>query len=576
MEKANIEVLRKILYAVESGGQIYGNQNYAAFIGAGANCSNEKAITIGAGQWYAGEAKRLLQKIQRMNPAQFKKMDTQGLESDLLKNSWATYAISANSAKAKCIVSIINSELGRKCQDELMDEQIAEYAVSIEKTYGAMADDGMMECINIIHQGGSAALKRILAKTAKPYTAKTIYAALCTDPADPRANQVGDYTTRQKKVYEFITKYADFGSTEQKGETTMTIKLSNCGHDENGRYAGGKAGDQTGTEYQIMPWYSRPWLCVLRFEDSAIAAMIDDMATKAAKNDLIGYDQGTAGNSNDRYTFWQHLKASNYDPAQITVACESDCSASTAAIVKGAGHRLNNTKLKNVSIYLTTYNMRSALRAAGAILLTDKKYLVSAQYLKPGDILLNDDHHVAIAVSGTASTTAGTTTATGSLKNYLAKGDTGGTVKTMQTMLIAVGYSCGSYGADGSFGSSTDAALRKFQKDNGLAVDGQYGPASEQKLKALYNAKKLKDSGSGSGTPSKTPKWVGSVNTAELNVRTGAGTSNPKLAAYPLLKQHNLVDVCDATQAADGTDWYYIRIAGKYFAYVAAKYISKV
>ena len=48
------------------------------------------------------------------------------------------------------------------------------------------------------------------------------------------------------------------------------VKLSNCGHDENGRYAGGKAGDQTGTEYQIINWYNRPWLCVLRFEDKKL------------------------------------------------------------------------------------------------------------------------------------------------------------------------------------------------------------------------------------------------------------------------------------------------------------------
>ena len=155
--------------------------------------------------------------------------------------------------------------------------------------------------------------------------------------------------------------YKDYRGTAQKGETKM-VKISNCGHDENGRYTGGKAGDQTGTEYQIMNWYSRPWLYVLRFNDAKIAAMIADMATKAAQNNLIGYDQGTAGNSNDRYSFWQHLKASNYDPAQITVACESDCSASTAAIVKGAGYRLNNAKLKAVSIYLTTRNMRAAMK----------------------------------------------------------------------------------------------------------------------------------------------------------------------------------------------------------------------
>ena len=77
MIEKNIEVLRKILYAVETGGQIYGKQRYDAFVGAGANTPNEKAITIGAGQWYAVEAKRLLQEIQRADPAQFKRLDTQ-------------------------------------------------------------------------------------------------------------------------------------------------------------------------------------------------------------------------------------------------------------------------------------------------------------------------------------------------------------------------------------------------------------------------------------------------------------------------------------------------------------------
>lgn len=204
--------------------------------------------------------------------------------------------------------------------------------------------------------------------------------------------------------------YKDYRDSNQKGETKM-VKISNCGHDERGRYAGGKAGDQTGTEYQIMNWYSRPWLCVLRFNDAKIATMIADMATKAAQNNLIGYDQGTAGNSNDRYSFWRHLKASNYDPAQITVACESDCSASTAAIVKGAGYRLNNARLKAVSIYLTTRNMRAAMKIAGAKVLTDRKYLTSGDYLKAGDILLNDNHHVAIAVTtGTKASTLSTPT----------------------------------------------------------------------------------------------------------------------------------------------------------------------
>ena len=215
MNKQNITVLRKILYAVESGDQTYGKQDYSAFAGVGANCDNEKAITIGAGQWYAGEAKELLYRIQRGNPKLFKDMDTVGLEADLLLKSWATYGVSAGSAKGKCIINIISTAHGKKCQDEYMEDQIQTYAQSITKTYGTMPDSAMMECINILHQGGDAALKRILAKIAKPYTADKIYSALCEDPADPTPNQVGDYTDRQKAVINMIHTYAD--NTEKEG-----------------------------------------------------------------------------------------------------------------------------------------------------------------------------------------------------------------------------------------------------------------------------------------------------------------------------------------------------------------------
>lgn len=227
MKQANITVMRKTLYAVESGGQVYGKQNYSAFAGVGANTPNEKAITIGAGQWYANEAKRLLTLIKTKYPSDFKKLDTAGISADLEK-SWASYGVTKTSAKGKCIIAIISSANGIKCQDSLMDTQIKEYAASIEKTYGSMDDSAMMECINIIHQGGASALKRILAKTQKPYTAKRIYAALNTDPADKSSNnQVGDYVTRQKKVYEFITKYAaeESGAKEDKKVAKTRAKV---------------------------------------------------------------------------------------------------------------------------------------------------------------------------------------------------------------------------------------------------------------------------------------------------------------------------------------------------------------
>ncbi len=73
----------------------------------------------------------------------------------------------------------------------------------------------------------------------------------------------------------------------------------------------------------------------------------------------------------------------------------------------------------------------------------------------------------------------------------------------------------------------------------------------------------------------KTPKYVGKVTATELNVRSWAGTENPKIKKWPLLKKDNLVDVCDTIKAVDGSNWHYIRIAGKYYGFVSATYIKK-
>ena len=71
----------------------------------------------------------------------------------------------------------------------------------------------------------------------------------------------------------------------------------------------------------------------------------------------------------------------------------------------------------------------------------------------------------------------------------LSQGDSGDAVKTMQRMLIACGYSCGSTGADGDFGANTLAALQSFQKAAGLTVDGVYGNASKAALEKAYSTK---------------------------------------------------------------------------------------
>lgn len=66
--------------------------------------------------------------------------------------------------------------------------------------------------------------------------------------------------------------------------------------------------------------------------------------------------------------------------------------------------------------------------------------------------------------------------------SQLSRGVVSPQVKTMQLLLIGKGFSCGIDGADGDFGANTDAALRKFQKANGLTVDGICGANTWNKL----------------------------------------------------------------------------------------------
>lgn len=70
----------------------------------------------------------------------------------------------------------------------------------------------------------------------------------------------------------------------------------------------------------------------------------------------------------------------------------------------------------------------------------------------------------------------------------------GDDVKELQESLIKLGYDCGKWGADGDFGDATELALKEFQKDNALEVDGEYGSKShEAMVKALAELNKPLD-----------------------------------------------------------------------------------
>lgn len=64
----------------------------------------------------------------------------------------------------------------------------------------------------------------------------------------------------------------------------------------------------------------------------------------------------------------------------------------------------------------------------------------------------------------------------------LKQGAKNNSVKALQNLLIGYGYSCGSSGMDGSFGPATVKAVKAYQKDKKLTVDGSVGPATWNKL----------------------------------------------------------------------------------------------
>lgn len=62
------------------------------------------------------------------------------------------------------------------------------------------------------------------------------------------------------------------------------------------------------------------------------------------------------------------------------------------------------------------------------------------------------------------------------------KGDQGAHVRALQILLAGNGCSCGVWGADGNFGSSTEKALLRYQNKMALQADGMAGPETWKML----------------------------------------------------------------------------------------------
>ena len=170
------------------------------------------------------------------------------------------------------------------------------------------------------------------------------------------------------------------------------VALGMASKDENARYSGGQAGDQTGKEvYVLNTWYNQNWTSVLRPLDDQLAEKIAQAMEAACANPNIGYDQG------QRNSLYTEAKKVNMNLALIQTPCECDCSSLVSICCICAGLPAN--------IFFAGGNMRTTWDLEDACLMTGKfvnltepKYLTQKDYLKRGDILLNRNQHVVIVL----------------------------------------------------------------------------------------------------------------------------------------------------------------------------------
>ena len=238
----------------------------------------------------------------------------------------------------------------------------------------------------------------------------------------------------------------------------MAIRIGHASIDERGKITSGTAGDQNGKEVCIRAWYKGGWEFLARAREEAVAEKIAAACEAGCANPNIGYDQSNRNSLNTA------AKQVNYDLSKIETACETDCSAFVSVCVLASG--VNLLYSGNLP---TTRTLKSALTKTGEFdVLTDSKYLTGTEYLRRGDILCKAGSHTVIVLDGNSRENVEAVTFP-----VLKKGCRGQSVKVLQILLEGYGFFCGTWGADGDFGSATESALKAFQKAKGLTQNGQ-------------------------------------------------------------------------------------------------------
>lgn len=578
--QSQMNILIKIIAAVETGGQIYGQARYNDYTPAYANCANEISCTIGAFQEYGNLAKGLLQEILNTYPSTFRKYDNAGIESDLKRTSWTgynCYSPARGSAKAKAIQAIISSSDGIKVQNSRVQKQMESHIAFAQKQ-GVSDVDALFMCANFIHQGGQSACTRILKKTQKPYTLDHLYAACKTDTG----NQVGAYKTRQQKVYGWLkekisnkntsnnnsnkipqgsdnmnkdkaidaliaTAQAEIGYMEKKSNAQLDDKTANVG---NGNY----------TKYwrDLKPsWNGSAW-CAVWVSWCMYKTFGLETAKKLLKheNDFPYVYCPTLG---ARFT-----KYANPQRGDIVIFYRNGTFAHTGIVTKVEGDKF-------YTIEGNTNNGSTIIANGGSV--CSKSYnnsnLLGTKFCRP-------DYSIVKSIMNSSSTSKPSTS---TYKKWV-----GAAIKDGTDVFA------------NPTGTSKLSTYPKLNKGNLVDVIGVSGTRYQVKIADKFvgyvEKTNIKDPNAVITKPAtstnkpvskpvkkgynKSEKWKGIIIAQSgLKVRRSPGTSNTDTeCSFSPLRYNTEVSVCDSTKGSDGNTWYYICYKGKY-GFSSAEYIRR-
>ena len=245
------------------------------------------------------------------------------------------------------------------------------------------------------------------------------------------------------------------------------IRIGSARIDENGKIAGGKAGDQTGKEVSTQGWYlhKKGWI-ILRAKNPEVRDKIAVAMEAACQNNHIGYDQSQRG------TLYAAAQMIGFNLGAVTVDCETDCSELVRVCLAYAGIKVPS---------FSTATERATLEKTGKFeVIMSPKYTHSSDYLMRGDILVTAQkgHTVVVLDNGPKAGAVETKT-----HGTVRLDSVGPDVITMQKALVSKGYRIPTNGIADNL---TIGALIDFQKrafpDDPDEWDGICGPKTWAKL----------------------------------------------------------------------------------------------